>query len=1699
MKNQLSKQLLLAFLAVALPMATYAQCEVTASVSPGTSVCGDCAELTAFGQGQGQQVFNETFNSGSPSGWAFTQQATFTNPCSAAGVDGTTHIWMGDQSGVPRTLRTVSYNFTSATAGVTVCFDMLFAEQGNSAPCEGPDEPDEGVYLQYSIDNGATWVTINYFDPNGGNDPDLVNWNNWCFQLPAAAITSNTQIRWFQDADSGADFDHWGIDNVNIYYNDPTYNITWLHDGYSYGVGSSGGVNPNLVCPQVTSSYIVEMTNGSSTCRDTVTLNVLAPTIEVNAGNDTTICPGTCATLDGTAKVIKKPAKTPTYSNNEFQPIANAFGQNTSININITDLNMTNILPGSITQVCINNLTFFGFSFFPPGQQTIGDLRIILTCPDGTQIILVPNGVTTNTSPLQGYSQTCFVPSGGGNIASGSEPYTGSWAPNQPFNNLVGCTANGLWSMDIVSASPLSFGTGTFFGWSISFDDPEISYPADVVWSPAATLSDPNILNPTACPSSTTTYTLTATDTAGCVTVSDDVVVTVQPCCTLEYTASSSNPDCGVNNGSITINITQGTGPYSYAWPGGLTGATQNNLAAGTYTITITDNGQANCVKDTTITLVAPVGTPIDSAVAVDENCGAADGSITIYPALGAAQYSINGGAFTPNNVFTGLSAGNYTAVMLDGVGCLDTVLVTVGNIAGTPIDSVVTVDENCGAADGGITIYPALGAGLYSIDGGTTFTPNNVFTGLAAGNYLAVLQHSTGCFDTVPVTIANISGVVIDSVTFTPESCPGASDATATVYASGGSQPYTWGWGSGTTLQTDTALTAGTYPVTVTDGNGCTVSGSVTVPVPPSCCVLEIAGNSTNPTCGNSNGTIDVSVTVGIGPYGYTWTGGLTGPNQIGLSAGTYSVTITDSSSANCFRDTTITLTTTNAPVVDSISYITESCVGAADGSATAYVSGGAGGYSYQWSNAGTSQTTTGLTGATYVVTVTDGAGCVVVDSVVVPAGPVCCSLEFTATSNQPTCGNADGDITITVTQGSGSYSYQWSNGTSNATATGLAAGSYTVTIIDNGVANCQRDTTISLSNIGAPVLDSIVVTAETCPGAGDGTATAYSTGGTGGVIYIWNTGDTSATVASLQPGNYTVTVQDALGCEAVGNTTVVAAPAWQMSAILTNPTCGQANGAIDGTVSGPAPYSYNWAGPNGFTASTEDVVNLTTGTYNVTVSSTNVAGCQFDTSFTLVDAGAPVIDSVVITPELCLGDNDGDVALYVSGGGGSYSYAWSNSSTGQNLNNVPPGNYSVTVTDGVCSVSATAVVPAGPVCCQLSAIVQVQDAACGGTGSVIVRVDSSSGIPPYQYSIDGGALVNTPNFVGLVPGTYTLVAVDVNGCTDTLSATVSQANNTVVAAINAQTDPTCASGADGTVTAVGSGGTAPYNYAWSNNATGASLSGLGAGTYTVTAYDANGCSASTTTTLTDPAAITASLGAGVEICDGQTATLALETGNWSRYAWSTGDSAATLDVTQPGSYEVTVTDANGCTAATSTAVSQAPGFSLYAGEDTTITYTERLEMLAEVSTTDPGAYLWSPDKWITCVDCADPISQPDSTITYVVTFTNALGCTATDTITISVEYEPNIAVVPNAFTPNGDGRNDVVFVLHSVNLDRVVLRIFDRWGEKVFETEDPTIGWDGTYKGKEMPVGVFVYTMYAEFKDTSSQQTKGSILLLR
>ncbi|MBU0487801.1 MAG: hypothetical protein KKA07_04815 [Bacteroidetes bacterium] len=732
-----------------------AQCVVSAYSSADSIICGSCATLSAYGHGQGLTLFQENFNSGFPANWIFTNQIMWNNPCSQNGVDGTTHVWMGDSSGVPRIVRTPEIDLTPASAGITICFDMLLAEQADSTPCEGPDEPDEGIYIQYSIDYDTSWVTIHYFDPNGGFDPDMVNWRNWCFDVPPAAITDHTSFRWFQDNDSGTDFDHWGIDNFVIYAIDPTFQIVWQHDGYN--LGASGGVDPNPVCPVSSTTYTVVMSNGTDTCSSQANVNVKMPQLSISVDGDTSICAGDCITLTGDAKVIVRGAKTPAYMNSGSTTVSSG---NTSMNINITDLNMTVLQPGAITSVCINEFSFSGTqlctsftgcncngTIIPMGSTCnidVGAFEVYLRSPDGCEIMLVPQFEATGTS----YSDVCFVPVGGESITIPSFPSAGNWNPEESFSGLDSCTANGLWTMEFEGSG--GFGSGSFSGWSISFNDPEISYQGDYYWQPTTNMTGSSTLTPTVCPTASTTYELIVADTAGCVSSSASAFVEIYDCCNITYTASVTQPTCGLNNGSIELVLSAGT--YTFDWNNGDTTQSILNAGAGTYSVTITDS-VSGCSLDTAFALINNGSPDITDVFSVSTCLGDSMGSASVTTSGGTPPYDYVWSSGHATSTATNLSAGFYFVTVADSIGCTDTISVEIMASDSLIVVAQVTDASASNIADGTIALTISGGTPDYSVVWNTADT-TEIASNLYPGIYWFSVSDSNGCWvsDTVVV-----------------------------------------------------------------------------------------------------------------------------------------------------------------------------------------------------------------------------------------------------------------------------------------------------------------------------------------------------------------------------------------------------------------------------------------------------------------------------------------------------------------------------------------------------------------------------------------------------------------------------------------------------------------------------------------------------------------------------------------------------------------------------------------------------------------------------------------------------------------------------------------------------------------------------------------------------------------------------------
>ena len=947
------KKLILAFILGSFSLSVNSQCDITATASQVEIVCGESVDLSAFGSSNGTVVLDEDFDGGGfGPGWSGTPGSTnFTNPCDPG--NGTPHAWMDNNTTVPRTLTSAPYDLSGATAGVTICFDLLFAEQGNAAPCEGPDEPDEGVFLQYSTDGGATWIDIHYFDPNGGNDPMLTNWNTWCFTLPPGALTANTLIRWHQTADSGADYDHWGIDNVQIFQNDINAEITWLHDGYSYGVGQPGGVNPNPVTPTTTTTYTAQIVTGTGdVCTADVTVVVLAPTYDVtlNAA-PTTICSGDCSTITGTGQIVVDPGGIETYENTELSLISGTPGLpgippfipptpgdiTADVNINVVGLNEPTITAGMVTTVCIND-----FNIIAGGTTTLANCEIVLTCPSGTQIVLANVGDLSGTS----ISNMCFQ-MGAPNVSTGSAPYSGTFAPAEPFDNLVGCDAEGVWNLTISGEiTEFTIPLGSFGGWSITFDDPPIFQPVCYQWTPAVGLSTDTDINTTACPTTTTTYDLEVSNCIpGCPTYTESVTITVDPCGGCVPPVMVINPPaavCAPNSIDLATTIDPTSDPATISYHASLADANAdaNPIGAsvstsGTYFIRCEDPGDPTCftVEQVTVTINPE---PVITAEASTDitNCAAPDGTVTITANGDNYELFTSAGASVSTNAtgsFTGLAAGDYyVEVSLNG--CMTTSSTfTIANASAPAAPNALADATYCvGDPMADLTVSGTGGTfNWYSDPGlttnigtGGTLTPG---TTQGATTYY-VTETVAGCespASTVTITI-NVCCDLDVSTVVSDETCDGLNDGSV-AFTINGSDTYDVLIDMNVEFNDITAgaqnwigQADGTYAVQVVDINDPACDTTFNITINPGALITITSESSTDITdCVNPDGTFTVTATGATSYELYTAAGGLVATNATGsftgLNAGDYYVIATDGTCTG--QSSTLTINNASAP----------------------------------------------------------------------------------------------------------------------------------------------------------------------------------------------------------------------------------------------------------------------------------------------------------------------------------------------------------------------------------------------------------------------------------------------------------------------------------------------------------------------------------------------------------------------------------------------------------------------------------------------------------------------------------------------------------------------------------------------------------------------------------------------------------------
>ncbi len=1008
-------------------------------------------------------------------------------------------------------------------------------------------------------------------------------------------------------------------------------------------------------------------------------------------------------------------------------------------------------------------------------------------------------------------------------------------------------------------------------------------------------------------------YDLIVTDENGCTAEATSIVINEPDAISLSFT--STNATCNMNNGTIDLSVMGGTAPYSYSWTGGLPGDQDPiDVGTGSYDVVVTDNN--GCTEMGSVSVNTPDALSIISTAFAADCNGSSTGSIEVDIIGGTAPftYQWDDAALQITEDAVSLPAGTYNLVVTDGNGCTITTseLVTEPEVLAL---SSTSVSPLCfGSSDGTIDLVVTGGTMPYTYqwdDAATQVIEDPV--GLLAGNYNVIVTDANGCTAELSQDVDMPTEITTSTAT-TDALCNGAADGTIDLTVNGGTAPYEYVWddANGQIIEDPAGLTAGNYSVTITDDNGCT---SVTSSIIGEPIVLAVSGVTNEATCGEANGSIDLTVTGGTMPYTYDWNGTL--PNEedpAAVLSGNYDVIVTDAN--GCTASTSVNV---SEPAALTISSTPSSalCNNETSGSIDLIVGGGTLPYTYQWDDAGsqTIEDPISLLAGTYNVIVTDANGCTIEASATIDEPT---ALQANETTTIATCGESNGTIDLTVTGGTAPYTFDWSGTLPNEEdPQNVMSGTYNVTITDSNGCTLESSATVSTPNM----LEGSAVPADAlCNGEASGAIDLIITGGTAPYDVIWSGGlGTNEDPIDVLAGDYTVIVTDGDGCQILVSASVGQPDVITLFAVSDQATCNQANGSIDLTViGGTAPYTYQWDDVSGQTV--EDPVGIAAGSYNVTVTDNNNCTATFSSD---VSTPSALLSDATSVDALCAGDANGSVDLTVSGGTLPYTYSWSNSETTEDLSGVGEGTYTVTITDGVgCTITASALVDEPEIL--LAENTSPTNVSCNGGNDGSATIVVTGGTPGYNYDWSDNAFDGQDAPSNMSSGMYSVTVTDGNGCTVVVDLSIIEPS---AMTLSTSSSPTaCFGSLDGSIGLDVAGGTGPYTFDWNNGMfTDEDPQGVGAGNYTVIVTDDNGCTETASIQVAQPSAVLVNIdnvsnygGMNVtcsDATDGSAEAFGIGGNEPYSFEWSTGAQSSAVENLAAGVYTVTLTDGNGCT----------------------------------------------------------------------------------------------------------------------------------------------------------------------------------------
>ncbi|MEZ4936415.1 MAG: T9SS type A sorting domain-containing protein [Crocinitomicaceae bacterium] len=1387
------------------------------------------------------------------------------------------------------------------------------------------------------------------------------------------------------------------ISQANCGGNDGAINISVTGDFPPYTYAWSNGATTEDISNIPAGTYKVVVTDATG-CSDSMTFNLN----NISSMNlSTSITPVTCTGgNDGAIDITVSGGTSPytfAWSNGPTTEDVSTLTAGT-YTVSVTDNN------GCIysEDITVNSLPGINVSLVSKSNENCGT-------GNGAIDINVSGG-----SGSYGYSW-----SNGGNTQDISNLTAGTYTVNVTDGN--GCTASGNWSIvnDVTGCSQFCYlavsansitdetcGNGT---GAIDVNIINATFPYTISWSTGATVEDISSLD-------AGTYTITVLDANQC-EVTEDFTVGNNTGNLSVSNYSITDENCGNGTGAIDITVAGGSLPYSYSWTNGATTQDLSNLYSGDYTVSITDG--AGCTFDQMFQVSNNTGNLSASETVVNEVCGLGNGAVylSVSGAVGTPTFIWSNGATTED--ITGLTAGTYSCIISDGTGCtFQTADFNVINGANDLQITFTNIDnENCLDGQGAIDITVIGGTPNYAYNwsnGGTT----QDLSGLSAGIYNCTITDQLGCsISTGDMTVFNSSSNLnIDLDNVVDEIC-GNHQGSIFVTVTGGTAPLTYAWSDGASTEDNLNVAAGSYTLTVTDVNGCTTQDGFTVSNDAG--TLGITNMLvTNEICGNGAGAIDVIPTGGTMPYTYSWDSGQSTEDITGLVAGSYAITITDVNGCETSSSATVV---NNASGMSYSEVITVENCSDGSGAIDLTVTGGAAPYTFLWSNAAVTEDLTGLSAGTFTCEITDNNGCILnTNDIVVSNNPGTLFAQSSVSDEE--CGQMNGSIFVNAAGGDGNYTYSWSIAGTGATQPNLSAGTYDWTVTDGN--GCTVSGSETVNNIaGTLSLDNVTYADEVC-NDDMGSIDITVSGGTGALTYAWSNAAITEDISGLNEGTYSCTITDAIGCSISTGNIVISNNANTISIdniSVTDESCGNGTGAVDITISGgTGPYTYSWSN----LATSQDIANLNAGVYTCTI--VDAGGCIANLQATVNNnAGNLQVFSAIVTNESC-GATNGAINITVAGGTPSYTFAWSNSATTEDISGLDGGNYSVTITDaGGCTVTDQFTVQ------DLGANLAVsnytiQDEICGnGAGAINITV--AGGATPYAYNWSNGSTFEDVS--GLSAGAYSVSITDANGCTTSANYNVNLNTGTLNVSAVSVTDENCGDG-QGAIDMTIAGGIAPLSISWSNGATWEDLSGLSAGTYNLTVTDVNGCQASSSQTVANNSAGFAATINTVtdENCGQADGAINIDvTGGATPYTFLWSNAATTEDISNlsAGNYSVTVTDGNGCATNVNATVTNITGTlaisSSFVQNETCGNGAGFIDISVTGGTT-PYTFLWSNS-----ATTEDILSL--SAGTYDVTITDNLGCILTDSWTVGDNGAGSISVTATTtdeICGNGQGAID-------------------------------------------------------------------------